>query len=137
MTLRKLGFAELAAAIMAALRQHTDYDVYDAVPENAPSPLIFVEVIGKRDGSTKTMFREIFSANIHLIATPGNSRLEVYRMIQAAEEALTQRIAVPPNITLVMQTETGVNALQQDETNEYHAVLGYEFMVSYGFKVKT
>ncbi len=136
MMMRKMGFAEMAASILDALRQKTAYDCYDAVPEDAPSPLVFVEVIGKRDSSTKTMYKETFVANLHLIAMPGDSRLEIYRMIQDVEEALTEHVVVPKNITLVMQTETGVNAIQQDETREYHAVIGYEYMVSYGFKSK-
>ncbi len=135
--LRKLGFAELAAAILEALRQRTPYPCYDAVPIDAPSPLVFVEVNGKADSSTKTMYKETFSVNIHLIAHPGEARTQIYQMIQDVEEALTQQVRLPPCITLILQTENGVNSFQQDETREWHAVLTYEFMVSYGFRVKT
>lgn len=133
--LRKLGFAEIAAAVLERLRV-TQYPCYDAVPENAPSPLIFVEVIGKTDSSTKTMYKETFRANVHVIAEPGNARLQLYRLIQDVEEALSEDITVPEGITLILQTETGVQAIQQDETQEWHGVLGYEFTVSYGFKTK-
>ena len=42
MMYRKLGFAELAAAVLQVLRENTAYDVYDAVPEDAESPFLFV-----------------------------------------------------------------------------------------------
>ena len=136
MMLRKVGFAEIAAAVLQKLRTNTDYACYDAVARDTPSPFLFAEVVGKRDASSKTLYKEIFTVQIHAIATPGDARTEIYGMIQAAEESMTERISMPDGITLVMQTETGVQSLQQDETNEWHAVLSYEIMVSYGVKCK-
>lgn len=136
MILKKLGFTEIAAAILDMLRNCTDYPCYDAVPENAPSPLIFVEIVGKQDSSTKTMYKETFTAYVHAIASPSDCRTEIYSMIKIIEETLTERVTLPPGITNILQTETGVQALHQDETGEFHAVLGYEIMVSYGFKTK-
>ena len=80
---RKLGFAELAAALLGVLRRNTSYEVYDAVPENAASPFLFAEIVGKRDGSSKTTWKEVFSVNIHAIAKPSPARTEIYQMIQA------------------------------------------------------
>ena len=104
--------------------------------KDTPSPFLFVEVVGKRDASSKTMFKEIFTVQIHAIATPSDARTEIYSMIQSVEESLTESLTLPDGITLVLQTETGVQSLQQDETNEYHAVISYEIMVSYGLKCK-
>lgn len=134
---RKMGFAEMSSAILTALRERTPYPIYDAIPPDAPTPFIYVELTGKTDSSTKTMYKETFTASIHLLAKANPSRLEIYRMIQAVEEAMTKRVCVPPGITLVMQWETGVNSLKQDETGEWHGVLNYEFTVSYGFRTKT
>ena len=136
MMLKKLGFAEIAVAILNTLRNYTNYPCYDAVPENAPSPFIFVEIVGKQDSSTKTMYKETFTAYLHAIASPSDCRTEIYSMIKTIEETLTERIKLPPGVTNILQTETGVQALQQDETGEFHAVLGYEIMVSYGYKTK-
>ena len=44
--------------------------------------------------------------------------------------------ALPEPITLVLQTETGVQSMQKEATNEWHAVLSYDFTVSYGWKCK-
>lgn len=60
MMYRKLGFAELAVAVLQVLRENTAYDVYDAVPEDAESPFLFAEVVGKRDSSSKTTWKETF-----------------------------------------------------------------------------
>lgn len=136
MILRKLSFVEIASGVLQTLRTHTPYDCYDAVPQDAPSPLLFAEVVGKRDASSKTMYKEIFTVQIHAIASPGNARTEIYQMINAVEEALTEPISTPEAVTLVLQTETGVQSFQQDETTEWHAVLAYEIMVSYGMKCK-
>lgn len=136
MILRKLSFAEIASGVLQTLRTHTPYDCYDAVPQDSPSPLLFAEVVGKRDASSKTMYKEIFTVQVHAIASPGNARTEIYQMIQTVEEALTEPIPLPESVTLVLQTETGVQSFQQDETTEWHAVLAYEIMVSYGMKCK-
>ncbi|MDO4156264.1 MAG: DUF5072 family protein [Oscillospiraceae bacterium] len=136
MMLRKVGFAEIAAAVLQNLRTNTSYSCYDAVARDTPSPFLFVEVVGKRDTSSKTLYKEVFTVQIHAIATPSDARTEIYGMIQAVEESMTERLSMPDGITLVLQTETGVQSLQQDETNEWHAVLSYEIMVSYGLKCK-
>lgn len=136
MMMRKVGFAEIAAAMLQNLRTNTNYACYDAVARDTPSPLLFVEVVGKRDASSKTMYKEVFTVQMHAVATPGNARTEIYSMIQTVEEAMTASLILPDGITLVLQTETGVQSLQQDETNEWHAVLSYEIMVSYGLKCK-
>ena len=65
MMLRKAGFAEIAAAVLQNLRKNTGYACYDAVEKDTPSPFLFVEVVGKRDASSKTMFKEIFTVQIH------------------------------------------------------------------------
>lgn len=134
--LRKVGFAEIAAALLQNLRKNTSYSCYDAVPENAPSPLLYAEVVGKRDTSSKTMFKESFTIHIHAIAAPSDARTEIYQMIQAVEEAMTEDLVLPEYVQNVLQTETGVQSFQKDETNEWHAVIGYEIMVCYGYKMK-
>lgn len=136
MMYRKLGFAELAAAVLEVLRENTRYDVYDAVPEDAPSPFLFAEVVGKRDSSSKTTWKETFTVNIHCIAEPSDARTQVYQMIQEAEEAMTAPLSMPSGVECLLQSETGVQSMRMDDTGEWHAVIGYEIMTSYGLKIK-
>ena len=57
-------------------------------------------------------------------------------MIQRTEEAMTAPLVLPAGVECLLQTETGVQSMQLDETGEWHAVLGYEIMTSYGLKCK-
>ena len=137
--LKKLGLVDLIHSIQSKSEQNIEgVRCYDSVPKNAPSPFYFVEVVGKRPADTKTMFCEIFTVWIHAIAAPeGNgSSIGIYNMIESLEESMTEDIELPECFNLVLQSSTGVQTIKTDETREKHAVLAYEFKVSYGFKVK-
>lgn len=132
----QLGLLELIAAIQEKVEDKTELKCYDAVPDNVPSPFYFAEVVGKRPAHSKTMWRDIFTVWIHVIAEPTDSSVPLYNYIQMLEEALTEDIRLPEGFELVMQTNNGVQTIKTDETGEKHAVLAYEFMVCYGFKWK-
>lgn len=133
---KQLGLVDLISAIQKKVQDNTGTTCYDAVPDNAPSPFYFAEVIGKRPAHSKTMWRDVFTVWIHAIAEPGKSSVQVYKLIQDLEEALSEDIELPEGFDLIMQTNNGVQTIKSDETNEKHAVLAYEFMVCYGFKCK-
>lgn len=133
---KQLGLVDLISAIQKKVQDNTGTTCYDAVPDNAPSPFYFAEVIGKRPAHSKTMWRDIFKVWIHAIAEPGESSVQIYKLIQDLEEALSEDIELPEGFDLIMQTNNGVQTIKSDETNEKHAVLAYEFMVCYGFKCK-
>ena len=129
MMLRKAGFAEIAAAVLQNLRKNTGYACYDAVEKDTPSPFLFVEVVGKRDASSKTMFKEIFTVQIHAIATPSDARTEIYSMIQSVEESLTESIMLPDGITLVLQTENRCAVFAAGRNKRISCRDSYEIMV--------
>ena len=133
---KQLGLVDLISAIQKKVQDNTGTTCYDAVPDNAPSPFYFAEVIGKRPAHSKTMWRDIFTVWIHAIAEPGESSVQIYKLIQDLEEALSEDIELPEGFDLIMQTNNGVQTIKTDETNEKHAVLAYEFMICYGFKCK-
>lgn len=133
---KQLGLLDLIHAIQAKVEEKTGLRCYDAVPNNAPSPFYFAEVIAKRPAHTKTMYRDVFTVWIHAIAEPGQSSIRIYELIQMLEEALTEDITLQEGFELIMQTNNGVQRIKTDETNEKHAVLAFEFTVCYGFKCK-
>lgn len=133
---KQLGLVDLISAIQKKVQDNTGMKCYDSIPDNAPSPFYFAEVIGKRPAHSKTMWRDIFTVWIHAIAEPGESSVQIYELIQDLEEALSEDIELPEGFELIMQTNNGVQTIKTDETNEKHAVLAYEFMVCYGFKCK-
>lgn len=134
--LKKLGLVDLISAIQTKVEANTGIRCYDEIPKNAESPLFFAEVIGIRPENTKTMWCEVYTVVIHAIAKPSNSNVEIYEMIQNLQEALTEYVDLPDNVELLLQTNQGLQSLTQDETKEKHAVLAYDFKVSYGFKCK-
>lgn len=134
--LKKLGLVDLQKGIQDKLKEHTDTKCFDVAPVNEPAPLYYVEVVAKRDASSKNMWREVFTVWIHAIAETNKSKEQVYTLIQEAEEALTEEISLPEGFELMLQSEQGLQTIKEDESGEYHAVLAYEFMVSYGFKCK-
>lgn len=137
---KQLGLVDLISAIQKQVEAKTGIKCYDEVPQNAPSPFYFAEVVGKRPAHSKTMWRDVFTVWIHAIAEkPKNqegSSVQIYELIQKLEEALTEDIELPEEFELIMQTNNGIQTIKTDETGEKHAVLAYEFMVCYGFKCK-
>lgn len=133
---KQLGLLDLIHAVQEKVERKTELRCYDVVPDNAPSPFYFAEVVGKRPAHTKTMYRDVFTVWIHAIAEPGESSVRVYELIQLLEEAMTEDIILPDGFELILQTNNGVQRIKTDETNEKHAVLAFEFTVCYGFKCK-
>ena len=134
--LKKLGILELIIAIQAKIEERTGLRAYDDVPDNAPAPFYIVEFVNKVQENTKTMWCEVFNIWIHAIAKESSSKLQIYELIEKLEEAMTEEIRLPESVVLLRQMESGVESLQEDETGEMHAVIGYEIKVSYGYKAK-
>ncbi len=136
--LKKLGLVDLISAVQNRIEQNTGVRCYDAIPQNTPSPLYFVEVIGKRPANTKTMYCEIFTIWVHAIAAPeeNGGSVGIYNLIEKLEESMTEDIELPEPFNLLLQSNVGVQTIKLDESKEKHAVLAYEFKVSYGFMVK-
>lgn len=133
---QKINLNDFLAVIIKRVEGQTGLRCYDAVPENAPSPFYFVEVTGVRPSDTKTSFRDVISVNIHAIAAPGFSSVEVNKLINAIWEAMSIDIELAEPFYLNLQTSNGVTNIQVDETKEKHAIMPYDFTVSYGFKCK-
>lgn len=134
--LKKLSLVDLIAAIQKRVEGTTDLRCYDAVGKNTESPFCFVEVVGKRPANTKTMFREIFTVWIHAISVSEDGNIGIYQMIEQVEESLTEDIELPKPFELILQSGLGVQTIKKEVTRENHAVVAYEFMVCYGFKMK-
>lgn len=134
--LKKLGLVDLHKAIKEKIEDKTKLKAYDVVPENAPAPFYFIEIVDKRPEDTKVMWCEVFTVWIHAIAKKTGSRIDIYQLIQKLEEALTEELDLPEEFDILRQTESGMQSLQEDETHEMHAILTYEIKVSYGFKTK-
>lgn len=134
--LKKLSFIDLLKAVQQRVEMGTGLRCYDDIPKDAPSPLYYAEIVGLRPENTKTMYVDVFTVFIHAIAEPTTSSVPVYKMIQSLEEAMTVDIDIGEEYWVMNQTNQGLSRIQIDETGEKHAIMGYEFKVTYGFKTK-
>lgn len=140
MAYERLSPTALIAAIQSKIEGKTGLRCYDYVDLNTPSPFYFAELVRSMPANSKTMFRDVFTVNVHCIAAPPEgdviSSVGVYELIDGLEEALTEDIELPEPFELIMQTNNGIQNIKTDETREKHATLSYDFMVCYGFMCK-
>ena len=136
MAYQKLSPVTLIAAVQDKVESLTDLRCYDHVPLNEASPLYFAEITRIQPANSKTMFRDVYSVAIHCIAEESPSSVGVYNLIENLQSALSEDIILPEPFTLVMQTDNGVQTIKTDESGEKHAIVNFDFMVSYGFMCK-
>ena len=136
MAYQKLSPVTLIAAVQDKVESLTDLRCYDHVPLNEASPLYFAEITRIQPANSKTMYRDVYSVAIHCIAEESPSSVGVYNLIENLQSALSEDIALPEPFELVMQTDNGVQTIKTDESGEKHAIVNFDFMVSYGFICK-
>lgn len=136
MAYQKLGLTDLIAAAQKKVTDGTGLPCYDHVEKNTQSPFYFAEVIRITPANSKTMYRDNITVYIHCIAEPGESSVQIYKLIEDLQEAMTEDIVLPEPFELLMQTDEGVQTIKTDETKEKHAIVPYTFMVCYGLKCK-
>lgn len=134
--LKRMNLTDLFKAVKTQIQDKTGMKCYDAVPDNAPSPFYYMELSGNSPADTKTMFVQRYSVDIHVIAEPTPSSVPTYKYIQMLEESLTEDIKIPCEFILVRQDETGIKTIYSEETGEKHSVVGFDFLVAYGYKFK-
>lgn len=134
--LKKLGMVQFHKAVKDLIEKNTGKPCYDEVPDNAPAPFYFMEIIQKVQNNSKTMWKETISTWIHVIASPSKRSVEIYELIESLEEALTEEIVLPPAFELLNQVSAGTQVIKTDPSGEKHAILQYDFTVCYGYKTK-
>lgn len=133
---RQMNLTELLKAIKARIEADTSLRCYDVSPENAPAPLVYIEIVSIQPADTKTMFCKDYSVYLHVIAEEQASSIPINQYIQDVQEAMTQDITLPEGFELIMQTDNGISVIKTDESGEKHAVLLYTFRICYGYKTK-
>ena len=136
MAYQKLSPVTLIAAVQEKVEALTGLRCYDHVPLNEASPLYFAEITRIQPANSKTMYRDVYSVAIHCIAEESPSSVGVYNLIENLQSALSEDINIPEPFTLVMQTDNGVQTIKTDESGEKHAIVNFDFMISYGFMCK-
>lgn len=124
-------------ALKNRIETGTDLRLIDHVKLNEPSPFTYLDIVGMAEKNTKTMYVDEFTVHVHIMSAPDTSSVKHYANIQKVQEALTEYLKLPAGFELFGQTTSGlISNFIEKETNERHAVLGFVFKVSYGFKIK-
>lgn len=107
--LRRLSPVTLLAAVRSAVEAGTGKACVSD-PDGRKAPFYGMELVGSEPKRTKCMRLDEFSVYIHAFA--------------------------PPSPSLAGQDEDGIVQIKRDESDEWHAVIAYRFIVSYGLLVK-
>ena len=134
--IRKLSFTTLVGAVIELVEKNTGLRNYDIIPRDAELPHYHTAMTGQSPNDTKTMFKEKYEIVIHAWAMCQESSEPIYEAIENLQTALTEYIKLPAEYDLINQIPKGVQQIIQDEDGSMHAILGYEFEIAYGFKMK-
>lgn len=134
--IQKLSFVTVLAAVIKKVQDNTGLSCYDNVPVDAPLPFYYAEIVGQVPDPSKTMWKERYQIYIHVWADGSNGSVAVFEAIQKLEEAMTEAIELPEGYELIMQTPTGVQRIIDEADGSKHAIMGYDFTIFYGYKMK-
>lgn len=132
---QKLSFTQVLAAIINKVETNTGLKCYDSIPSNARLPYYHAEMLGSIPEKSKTMEKDRYQAVIHVFAEGGGST-KVFNAIQKLEEALTEYIEMPEDYEVTLQVPNGVSQILNEADGTKHAVIGYDFVVFSGYKIK-
>lgn len=133
--LQKLSFISVLAAVIQKVEANTDLRCYDAVPKDNLVPYYHVEMLGSIPEKSKTMQKDRYQVVIHA-HTEGGGSTKIFEAIQKLEEALTEDIELPGDYEVTLQVPHGVSQILDEADGTKHAVIGYDFVVFTGYKMK-
>lgn len=133
--LKRLPLDDFVAAVVARVKEGTGVKCVTDVNEES-SPLYSVGALTVRPDKTKSMWLDVYTVEIHAITKPSKTRQSVFEMITALEEAMSKPITLECPFRVVRQTDNGLNTIKRDETGEWHAIVSFDVVVSYGLIIK-
>lgn len=135
--LQKLSFIDVLAAVIQKVQANTGLRCYDSVPLNATMPYYHAEFLGSVPEPNKTMQKDRYQVVIHAhAAAPEGSSVKIYDAIHKLEEALSEDINLSGDYEVTLQVPNGVSQIMDMADKTKHAVIGYDFVVFSGYKMK-
>jgi hypothetical protein len=134
--IQKLSFTTVLSSIIKKVEEKTGLRCYDSIPADAPVPFYFAEIVGQLPDPSKTMLKERYQVFIHVFADGTNGSIPVFNGIQKLEESLSEEIELPEEYEVVMQMPNGLQRIIDETDGTKHAVMGYDFVIFYGYKMK-
>lgn len=133
--LQKLSFTTVLAAVIQKVEENTGLRCYDSVPVNAPMPYFHAEMLGSIPEKSKTMMKDRYQSVIHVHAE-GPESVQLFDAIHKLEEALTEDIELPGDYEVTLQVPNGVSQIINEADGTKHGVIGFDFVVFSGYKMK-
>ena len=133
--LQKLSFIAVLAAVINKVEANTGLSCYDAIPKDAKLPFYHAEMLGSIPEKSKTMQKDRYQVVIHAF-TEGNGSVAIFEAIQKLEEALSEDIELPGDYEVTLQVPNGVTQILDEADDSKHAVVGFDFVVFSGYKMK-
>ncbi|MGO5010794.1 DUF5072 family protein [Niallia sp. Sow4_A1] len=133
--LQKLSFISVLSAVIQKVEANTGLRCYDVVSKDNLVPYYHAEIVGSIPEKSKTMQKDRYQVVMH-VHTEGNGSTKVFNAIQKLEEALTEDIDLPGDYEVTLQLPTGVSQIFDEADGTKHAVVGYDFVVFSGYKMK-
>jgi len=133
--LQKLSFISVLAAVIDKVEGNTGLKCYDAVPKDATLPFYHAEMLGSIPEKSKTMQKDRYQVVVHAF-TEGEGSTKVFEAIQKLEEALSEDIILPSDYEVTLQVPNGVSQILDEADGSKHAVVGFDFVVFSGYKMK-
>lgn len=133
--LQKLSFIAVLAAVIKKVEANTGLSCYDAIPKDAKLPFYHAEMLGSIPEKSKTMQKDRYQVVIHAF-TEGNGSVAIFEAIQKLEEALSEDIELPGDYEVTLQVPNGVTQILDEADGSKHAVVGFDFVVFSGYKMK-
>lgn len=133
---KKLGFIRLFQALKERIETGTPYPLLDAVEVDRLPPFYIGEFSLKEQSNTKNMYCETFYIEIHAISEAGQSKEQLYELIELLEDAMTEDIVLPPCFIVISQESEGAYDFVQEASGEWRATVPFQIRIAYGFKSK-
>lgn len=134
--IQKISITTLMASIINLVEKNTGKRCYDYVPQDAPAPFYFLELVSIKPKNAKSMYVDAYNFNFHCIAEVDYSSVKINNLIQSLEEALTEDIELNDPYNLIRTVDGGVQVIKKDATGEKHAVVPVTYEIAYGFICK-
>lgn len=124
--------ADVVKALQHAIESGAGIKCYDVVPRNAEPPFVYLELTSTIPIAVKPYQADRYTISLHVIAPNKGSHLPLYTLIQSVERALSN-VSLDSPYLYQMQYGGVNNVYEEQETNEYHAVLSVQLDISYHF----
>ncbi len=133
---QSLGFVDFMKILKITIEKKTKLPCYTVIPNQTSYPFYYIEGVERKTVDAKSMWQELFTVYIYIIGESSDDGMKILNDIHELEQSLDDGILLSQEYKLIKQINNGIQMIKIENTNEVHAVIQYDFMISYGYKYK-